>query len=163
MKELEKLKKLNQKLEKLEDKICLVQEHLTNVLIPKIELMRKIQLDIFEKNNTSKISLPIISGVGYGFNSKPSHIRHIPNHIDDFEIKSDMTILHGKKYFSGCGDEHVSIKIPTEYLEMSLDGIKEDYTKRFQSEVDSIVKEEEDKILERKKQEFERLKKELEK
>ena len=160
MKELEKLKKLNQKLEKLQDKICLVQKNLNNVLMPKIELMRKIQLDIFEKNNKSgKISLPF----GYVFNSKPSHIRHIPDNIDDFEIKSDMTILHGKKYFSGCGDEYVSIQIPSEYLEMSLEEIKEDYTKRFQSEVDSIVKEEEDKILERKKQEFERLKKELEK
>jgi hypothetical protein len=160
MKELEKLKKLNQKLEKLEDKICLLQDNLTDMISPKIELMRKIELDIIEKNNkSSQVKLPITR-----FRvSTPSRIIYIPDKIEDFQIKDDMTILYGTKYFSGCGDEHVSIKIPTEYLEMSLDEIKEDYTKRFQSEVDSIVKEEEEKILERKKQEFERLKKELEK
>jgi hypothetical protein len=164
MKELHKLRKMNKKLEKITDEIYDIKDDIKKILNPKIELMRKIQLEIFDKTNNinknNNIRVPIRKG---SFSVNPCYIQHIPDIIDDFKEFEDMTTLEGTKYFSGCGDEYVSIKIPTEYLEMSLDEIKSDYTKRFQSEVDSIVKEEEEKILERKKQEFEKLKKELEK
>lgn len=161
MKDLEKLKKLNTKKEKLEDKIDQLIDTITNNIESKIQLMKKIESDLIDKSNSkNEIRLPISTDYRGGI--KPSMIRHIPDYIKDFTQKEDITIFHGKKYFYGCGDEYISIEIPTEYLNMSIEEIEKDYAKRFQEKIDNILEEENQKLLEKRKNEYEFLKRKLE-
>jgi hypothetical protein len=162
IKQLEKLKKLSNKKESIENKIDEIKSILSNSIIPKVVLIKKIQNDLIdESNKKNDLKLPIRTDRYSLKNTSPKLIGYIPDHVEDFRIDGDNIIIIGSKYFCG-GDEYISIEMPKEYIEMSIDQIEQGYSKKFQDEIDNILDVENKKLLENKKKQYEILKKQLE-